>query len=423
MKTQQRVNIQIVSRYVPAENKSGPFTYLFDVMSYLHRVGCKLELNILDPWFQEQNIPTTVHAMASVVIMPSLPARIGDDSQRQFTVKSLFRPIYNQLPSSVLHPLRKAVYGLQGKQLPGIHPHDAPATEEEQTFIVERMKSFQPDVLIVNHTCLGNIFEMKIFENPSILKMILTHHIESQRTNAFMQARLSSKDSVWHRDHEVMLLQHADVLLAIQREDAKILQQMAPQCEVLYTPMSATYRPCTPSEQVSGRCFFVGSDIDHNVHGLRWLLSEVWPHISSAMPQATLHVCGTVCSKIDNPFPNVRLSGRVEDLDAEYAAAQVCLIPLIVGSGLKIKLVEALSHGRACVATSVGVQGVQELRNRAVLMADTPQEFAHAVITVLTNSATRKRMEEEARAYVLESLSPETVYQPFVDRLYEHVRI
>ncbi|GAK55303.1 glycosyl transferase group 1 [Candidatus Vecturithrix granuli] len=412
-----KISIQIVSRYVPAENKSGPFTYLFDIMRYLHRIGCHLELNILDPWFQVRNIPGAVQEMANVVIMPALP----EANQRQFSIKTLFRPIYTRLPNSVLHPVRKAFYDLQGKPLPGIHPHDAPATQEEIAFIAERMTAFRPDVLITNHTCLGNTFEMKTFENASILKIILTHHIESQRTHDFNRARLSSRDSLWNREYEANLLQHADVLLAIQKEDATVLKEMAPQCEVLYAPMSATYHPHEPAEQVAGRCLFVGSDIDHNVHGMTWFLHEVWPLVLQQHSQATLHVCGTVCSKIDHTFPKVQLLGRVEQIETEYAATEVCLIPLVVGSGLKIKLVEALSHGRACVATSVGVQGVQELRGKAVLVADTPYDFARDVISVLANADQRCKMEEEARRYVIEKLLPEKTYQPFIKRIYEHL--
>lgn len=416
-----KISIQIVSRYVPAENKSGPFTYLFDIMRYLHRVGCRLELDILDPWFQVQNIPGAVQDIANVEIMPPLSEQMGDAKQSQFTIKSLLRPIYTRLPNSVLHPVRKMVYDLKDKPLPGIHPHDAPATEAEIAFIAERIPAFQPDVLIVNHTCLGNIFEGNIFENTSVLKTILTHHIESQRTQDFTQAQLSSKDSVWNREYEATLLKHADVLLAIQKEDASILKEMSPQCDVLYAPMSAIYHPHEPAEQIPGRCLFVGSDIDHNVHGMNWFLREVWPLISHQQPQATLHICGTVCSKIDSTFPNVQLLGRVERLDAEYAAAEVCLIPLVVGSGLKIKLVEALSHGRACVATSVGIQGVQELRDKAVLAADTPRDFAQAVIFVLTNADKRRDMEAQARRYVIEELAPEKAYQPFVERIYRHL--
>ena len=185
--------------------------------------------------------------------------------------------------------------------------------------------------------------------------------------------------------------------------------------------MAAAFHPHDATDQIPGRCLFVGSDIEHNVHGLRWFLTHVWPHITSGMPSAALHVCGTVCAKIDQIVPNVQCLGRVDQLAAEYAAAQVCLIPLIVGSGLKIKLVEALSHGRACVATSVGVQGVPELTDQAVLVADTPHDFARAVLLVLTEAAKRRALEAEARRYVIETLSPEKVYQPLVERIHQHL--
>jgi hypothetical protein len=170
-------------------------------------------------------------------------------------------------------------------------------------------------------------------------------------------------------------LKWADVVLSIHEEDARILRQMVPQSEVLCAPMPATYHSHEPTEQVPGRCLFVGSDINHNVHGMTWFLNEVWPLVLQEMPGCVLHVCGTVCRAISKNYSNVHLLGRVDELDTEYAAAQVCLIPLIVGSGLKIKLVEALSHGRACVSTSVGVQGVQELTGKAVLVADTPNDL------------------------------------------------
>jgi glycosyltransferase involved in cell wall biosynthesis len=186
-------------------------------------------------------------------------------------------------------------------------------------------------------------------------------------------------------------------------------------------PMARRYSPYLTIAQVPGRCLFVGSNVDHNVYGLRWFLKDIWPKIVRQVPHCRLHVCGSVCQEIHKEFPYMNFLGRVDDLEPEYAAAEVCLIPLVVGSGLKIKLVEALSHGRACVSTSVGVQGVRELTNKAVLVADTVEGFAEAVITVLTNPEKRKEMEDLARKYVEENLSPEKVYQPLVDRIYQHI--
>ncbi len=412
---------QIVSRYVPIENQAGHFSYLLELLRYLHGAGFRMELDVLDPWFQSQNIPQAVQNIANVVIMPPLAELTDSAKHRQIYITDLFQPMYRRLPDFLLHNIRRAIYYLQGKPLPGVHPHDSPATTEEISFISERIVQFQSDVLIANHTCLGNIFNTAIVKDKSILTAILTHQIESQKTQDFKHANLQSRDSEWDRENESNLLQYADILLAIQKEEAEVLQSMAPRSEILCAPMSAIYHPHRANEQIPGRCLFVGSDIEHNVYGLRWFLEQVWPQINSTMPQATLHVCGTVCSKIKNTFPNVKLLGRVEQLDPEYGAAEVCLIPLIAGSGLKIKLVEALSHGRACVATSVGVQGVKELKDKALIVADTSENFARTVLTVLNNPQQRRTMENEARIYIQKHLSPEKAYQPLLNCVYKHI--
>ncbi|MER3587042.1 MAG: hypothetical protein C4322_00005, partial [Mastigocladus sp. ERB_26_1] len=146
------------------------------------------------------------------------------------------------------------------------------------------------------------------------------------------------------------------------------------------------------------------------------------PIVLESVPHCSLHVCGTVCNGFEEAFPNVRFLGRVNDLEPEYSNAEVCLIPLIIGSGLKIKLVEAMSYGRACVSTSVGVQGLGEIIGSAVLVADTIEDFAAAIKMLLTNLDKRQWMEEQAHKYVTEKLSPKAVYQPFVDKIEQHLQ-
>lgn len=148
----------------------------------------------------------------------------------------------------------------------------------------------------------------------------------------------------------------------------------------------------------------------------------MWPKILELNPQSSLDVCGTVCQLIQGSFPNVRLLGRVDDIKPLYSAAEVCLVPLLAGSGLKIKLVEAMSYGRACVSTSVGVQGLGDTVGTTTLVADTAEGFAMAVHTLLSNPDKRQWMEEQAYRYVREKLSPEAAYQPFVDYIHQHVQ-
>jgi glycosyltransferase involved in cell wall biosynthesis len=414
------IKIQIVSRYVPVEYHAGHFTYLLDLLRYLHQCGYQVELDLLDPWFQPERIPLELLAIADVVIMPAGFLQTPEPPSATRYARTWLRPLYRRLPFQFLQPLRRMVYHVQGKTIPGLHNVDAVATEPEIAFIKYRFQQYAPDVMIANETFLGNLLSLCKDDNRA-LKVSIAFDLHHQRSQQFQQAQLHGAHSEWDRQKEIEQLQDANVVLSIHAEDARTLKEMVPHAEILCVPMPAQYHVHDEAAQIAGRCLFVGSSIEHNVHGLRWFLRDVWPIVLQRHPDSTVHVCGTVSAAMTETYPNVRLLGRIDDIHGEYAAAEVCIIPLLVGSGLKIKLVEALSHGRACVSTSVGIQGLQELADRAVLVTDTPEEFANAIIRLLKHPEKRKLMEEEARWYVIEHLSPEKSYRPFVEHISQHV--
>lgn len=421
------VKIQIVSRELPFENSSGNATYILDFMRYLQQGDCEIDYIVLDsspngktPWCI---IPSTVAALANVSARDNL--RFGRVLLR-FTSLSewftgLLRLAYNQLPKNLKNIYRSAREKLQQTRgyLSAPQAWQAPATPEEVAFASAQFVRFKPDVVVANYAFLGNVLDA-LSPNETVLKVILTHDIRHQRTAHFKKVGVAALESDWNWETETLQLLKAQVLLAIQKEDARILKKMAPQCEVICMPISAVSHSHT-AKQVRGRCLFVGSHADHNIHGIQWFLENVWPTILQSVPNCSLHICGSVCDQIQETFPNVRLLGRVDNLKPEYSNAEVCLVPLPVGSGLKIKLVEALSYSRACVSTSIGVQGLCEIAGSAALVADTADDFATAVRLLLTNPGKRQWMEEQACRYVTERFSPEAVYQPFIERIYQHL--
>ncbi len=427
--THQPARIQIVSREIPVENAIGNATYLLDFIRYLRQAGCEIEYTLLNsspngkiPWY---------------IIPPNLAALVKVSAKDNYRIgRILFR--FNSLLEWLIAPLHLAYNLLLPKTLKDIYRSvrdkrrktrgyvlvppawDALATPEEVAFASSRFLKFKPHIVIANYAFLGNVLNFPAIDE-TVLKVILTHDVRHYRTAHFKKMGVITFESDWSQQTEATELSKAQVLLAIQEEDAKVFQEMVPQCEVIRMPISAICHTHN-AKQVSGRCLFIGSYTDHNLHGLQWFLKNVWSIVLQLVPNCNLHVCGTVCDGIKETFSNVRFLGRVDDLTTEYSSAQVCLVPLPVGSGLKIKLVEALSHGRACVSTSVGVQGLREIVDHAVLVGDTAEDFATAVQTLLTHQDKRQWMEEQARRYVTEKLSPQAIYQPFLDRIEQHLQ-
>jgi glycosyltransferase involved in cell wall biosynthesis len=444
----QPIKIQIISRELPVENTRGNATYMLDLMRYLRQKGFELELICLGsspagkiPWYI---VSPTVRELVKLsardnVRVGSMLLRFKSFSEWFAALKepvhTQFWLFYIKLPKQIKNIYRSArkILRLWSKQVVRSsdielqatcydiehEAWDALATPEEIAFISKQFSRSKPDVIIANYACLADVLDA-LPPNEAVLKVILAHDIRYQRVTEFKKAGIALGGLDWDWEKESVQFRKAQVLLAIQEEDARVIKEMAPLSEVICTPMSAVCHSYA-IKQVPGRCLFVGSDANHNVHGLQWFLNQVWPLILQSVPDSSLHVCGTVCELIQETFPNVHFLGRIEDLKPEYTAAEVCLVPLLVGSGLKIKLVEALSYNRACVSTSIGVQGLCTIASKAVIVADAAPDFADSVDMLLTNTDKRRCMENQARQYVKERLSPEAAYQPFVDCMYQHL--
>lgn len=430
----KQIKIQIISRSFPLNNNMyGRDAYILDFFNYLQQVNCELEYISIAPTPIDKYpwcvIPSILGKPTKVRVRDNL--QIGRILIR-FNVLSDWitgplRLIFHKLPQRLKSIFRIATQKNKRKSNGQITDtknikirdwQDTVATAQEIAFAKAQIDRFKPDVVIVNYVYLANILD-QFDSDKNILKAILTHDVLHQRNAQLQKIGIALSDGNWNLKAETAYLEKAQVLLAIQKEDTEAFKQMVTQARVINMPISAVSYSHT-IKQVPGRCLFVGSSSQHNSYGLQWFLENVWLQIIQKVPDSSLHVCGSVCDSIRGTFPNVRFLGRVKDLKPEYGEAEVCLVPLLAGSGLKIKLVEAMSYGRACVSTSVGIQGLPEIKGKTVITADTIDDFATAIQTILTDSNKRQCMESQAYKYVSENLSPKSSYQPFVDYIYQY---
>jgi glycosyltransferase involved in cell wall biosynthesis len=427
--TSRRIKIQIVDRFLPIDAMHGGAAYVLDIISYLHSVGFEIEYVCLNsspgagiPW---KVVPKTLSKCCSIVVKDNVqigPVLCTFGSLTAW-ITAIPRVMYEQLPKRLKTVLQARLRPRMGALAAPTPVFDAVATQEEIEFVRTRALEFRPDVMIAVFAWLADVLST-VAATEAVLRLVLTEDVLHQRMAAFKNLGIADPGwgTDWSRQQESLLLQRAQVLLAIQAEEARTLQEMVPTAEVIHTPISVKLHHTNGVSQVAGRCLFVSSRASHNVYGLLWFLQNVWPRVREGMPDACLHVCGDICQEIDGAFPGVRLLGRLANLEPEYAAAQLCIVPILAGSGLKIKLVEAMSYGRACVVTNSALQGLSELAGRAVLVGDSPEEFAQAMISLCSDPEQRHRLEEEASRQVQARFSPQAAYGPFVNRIRQHVR-
>lgn len=266
------------------------------------------------------------------------------------------------------------------------HQLGRPWNRAEATWLQETLGHLDPDVVLFDSPFAvvpGTGRAARIVVAPDILSL---------RTASLISMGYRVRPPLDER-WEIARLREADAAVAIQWEDARWIASHA-RVPVVAAPPTFPWRG-SPSDGC--QVLVVASGSLHNVDGVRWLVQKVWPEVASAVPGARLRVVGTVCSQI-SPSPGVDLVGEVADLRGEYTRSALVVVPLRVGSGLKVKLAEAISYGRAIVATTVGIEGLPELPDAPFLVADSAEAFASCVQRLLTDRKERRRLEGAATA-------------------------
>ena len=148
-----------------------------------------------------------------------------------------------------------------------------------------------------------------------------------------------------------------------------------------------------------------------NEDSVRWFLREVWPAVRSEVPGAVLHVFGSSSGgdAIHHPAP--------EDSAEAFAPGSILAVPLRIGSGVRMKVLEAWARGVAVVGTSAAVSGLEVVDGREALVADDPASFARAVARVRSEA---ERLIENGRRALRERHDPDRVVRDLIS-VYEEV--
>lgn len=210
------------------------------------------------------------------------------------------------------------------------------------------------------------------------------------------------------RPLEAWLYRRYELVLAISEGDRHLLTSPCAPRPVLLVPLAPAVQSIgegTPAVSPGPTVLFVGALArTFNQQGIRWFLDQVWPDVLAAVPEARWVVVGSqppawLLARQDQ---HLVVTGFVDDLAPWYRAATVCIAPLLVAGGLLQKVVDALAFGVPVVATSVSNHGLAATPGEQLLIADTPADFAAAVIQLLREPALRQRLGQAGQRFIQE---------------------
>ena len=210
--------------------------------------------------------------------------------------------------------------------------------------------------------------------------------------------------------YERMICQHADHVVACSEADVNSIRQLSTnyQSPITAIPNGVDTDFFVPSDDVCakplaelGMVFAGKMDFRPNIDGVTWFCAEILPRIRAEIPLAHITIVGQKpaprIAALDHQ-PGVDVTGWVSDTRPFVADAAVYVVPLRMGSGTRLKVLEAMAQGKAIVSTTRGAEGIDAVPDRDIVIADTPETFARAVIDLLRDPQRRRLLGRNARA-------------------------
>jgi glycosyltransferase involved in cell wall biosynthesis len=154
-----------------------------------------------------------------------------------------------------------------------------------------------------------------------------------------------------------------------------------------------------------------------NSQGVIWFAQEVWPRVLARVPEAVFTVIGKNPPSLAGMAQAVEVAGYVADPEPYLAETAAFVVPLHAGGGMRVKILEAWRWGLPVVSTTIGAEGIDYENGRDLLIADSPDAFAEAVVRLLCEWELAERIGQAGRRTVETHYDWRTVYRAW-DAIY-----
>ena len=236
-----------------------------------------------------------------------------------------------------------------------------------------------------------NLIRLKKFYLGMVRIAYRAHNVESelwrqvilQKRLFFIRRFLKSQYKNIER-FEKSLVELADLTFPVSEEDSKIFQTLYPKSDFQTLEIGVDFAPPQVNENLTLcrgplEILFLGRlDWLPNRQGLEWFLNCVWPLLIQQRNDLRLNIVGSGSSQWLKPFlklSQIHFFGRVDHLEDQYRRCALSIVPIFMGSGTRVKVIEASQHHRAVLSTRLGVQGLGLNAGETFLHAESPTEW------------------------------------------------
>ena len=265
---------------------------------------------------------------------------------------------------------------------------------------------------VIQHLATKHQYDCVVFEHLSSMKLapivkrlmpnaktiIDAHNIDSKLTNS---------EAI--KGTEKHLYKEVNSFWGCSREDVNKLEEMNRHRiigTVVPNGVDAQAKPFVREKKgLETKLLFCGTlSYYPNKEGLLWFYREIWPLITYRLEDIQLTIIGRGDTKPFEHFKSddrIQLVGEVDEVGPYYQESYLSIVPLLSGSGTRLKILEAMSFGNPVISTSLGIEGIEASHRKEAIVADKADDFANAIIEVVLNSSIGEELRKNAHNLVM----------------------
>lgn len=271
------------------------------------------------------------------------------------------------------------------------------------------------EILFIDHINIAQYipkdYKGKVICDEHDISSIAFARYSQRETNIFFKLiyllesrKLEHLEKVW--------IPRFDHIFSISQSDKEQLMNLGARTDkVTFLPTAYKIDNCYNYPQDPPVILFIGLlSWKPNADGLVWFLDNVYPSIQNRISNVKFFIVGKydhrIQKRIQNPKNNnVKYLGYIEDLDSIYKKATVFVVPILVGGGVRIKLLDAMSRGIPVVSTRIGAEGVEVHDGQEILIRDTLKDFGTAVVKVIKNKNLAIKLSKNGLKFIKKNYS------------------
>ncbi len=284
-------------------------------------------------------------------------------------------------------------------------------SQEFSALLIKVIQKHQPDIIQLEglHLCLYIDLLKSMTQAPILLR---AHNVEFE-----IWSRLAKNEKNWFKKiyiyhlaqkikkYEISNLGRLDGIISMTTKDADQFKRLGFKGPLITVPVGVSEKWLAEAlffEERITKIGFLGSlEWLPNVQGLEWFLEKVWLRFHNDYPQVELHVAGrNPIEKVKNwRYPNVVIYGEVPDAIEYLKSFSIVIVPLLSGSGMRVKIVESMALGKCIVTTSIGAEGIPVNSGENIFIANDAESWQNILKILIQNPNKAMSIGENARNF------------------------